>query len=78
MNRRGTYCGRCIKVCPWTRPYSFSHNVVRWAVQRSGLARRIAIQSSRLLKPDKARSEGKWWFDLEEVDGKLRIPPGIE
>ena len=78
MNKKGTYCGRCIKVCPWTRPNTFSHNLVRLAVQRSGIARRIAIQSSKILKPDKANSEDKWWFNLEEVDGKLRIPPGLE
>jgi reductive dehalogenase len=78
MNKQGTYCGRCIKVCPWTKPNTFSRNIVRWAVQRSGIARRIDIQFSKLFKPDKARSEEKWWFDLEDVDGKLRIPPGLE
>jgi epoxyqueuosine reductase QueG len=78
MNKKGTYCGRCIKVCPWTRPNTFSHNLIRWAVQRSGIARRFAIQTSKILKPDKANLEDKWWFDIEEVDGKLRIPPDLE
>ena len=74
LNKKGTYCGRCIKVCPWTKPYGRSHNVVRWAVQHSGLARRIATRASRILGPDKARYNDKWWFNLEEVEGSLRIP----
>jgi len=78
LNKNGTYCGRCIKVCPWTKPDTWSHGLVRWAVQRSSLARRIAIQSSRALKPEKAKSNGKWWFDLEEANGVVRTPPGNE
>ncbi len=75
LNKRGTYCGRCIKVCPWTKPNTLPHHMVRWAVQRSGLARRIATRASRILGPEEARHDDKWWFDLEEVEGNLVIPP---
>ncbi len=77
MNKRGTYCGRCIKVCPWTKPYTWPHGLVRWAVQHSGVARRVAVRSSKALKPDKSNSGDKWWFDLEEVDGTLKIPQDL-
>jgi reductive dehalogenase len=63
-NKKGTICGLCVKVCPWTRPFTWPHNLVRWAVQRSGLARRLAIKSSNMLGHGKIKEEGKWWFDL--------------
>jgi len=74
LNQKGSYCGRCIKVCPWTKPNTRFHNIIRWSVQRSRLARRIAIKTSKMLKPEKAMKEEKWWFDLEEVDGELIVP----
>ena len=75
LNKRGTICNRCGKVCPWTRPATWPHNLVRWAVRSSWLARRVAIKAESLLGHEKAHEEEKWWFDLEEVDGILRIPP---
>jgi reductive dehalogenase len=78
LNKKGTYCGRCIKVCPWTKPNTLPHDLVRWSVQHSGFARRIAIKASKALKPEKAESNKKWWFDLEETDGVLTIPPDID
>jgi ferredoxin len=52
LNKYGTICNTCGKVCPWTRPVGRPLNAVRWAVQKSG----------------------KWWFDLEDVDGTLVAP----
>jgi len=72
LNKKGTYCGRCIRVCPWTRPMTWLHNMVRWAVQRSGIARKIAIQASRAMKPEKVRLDDKWWFDLDESEGEIK------
>jgi len=74
LNKRGTVCNRCVKVCPWTRPATRRHNLVRWAVQHSDAARRLAIRTDRLFGHAKAHEEDKWWFDLEDVDGVLRIP----
>jgi ferredoxin len=39
----GTDCGHCMAVCPYSHPNSFMHNAVRWAVQRSGMARRGSL-----------------------------------
>jgi len=74
LNKSGTICNRCVKVCPWTNPPTWPHNLVRWAVERSDLARRLAIKSSRTLGTGKTNEKEKWWFDLEYVDGVLRIP----
>lgn len=37
----GTDCGRCMSVCPYSHPDNAAHNVVRWAIGRSGAARRL-------------------------------------
>ncbi len=73
-NQKGTGCNRCIKVCPWTRPNTLPNNMVRWAVKRSSLARRLAVKADHILDRRKANEKDKWWFDLEEVDRVLRIP----
>ncbi len=42
-NLIGTDCARCMAVCPYSHPNNAAHNLVRWAVQRSGMARRVAL-----------------------------------
>jgi ferredoxin len=42
-NQMGTDCGRCMAVCPYSHPDSSAHNLVRWAMRRSGMARRLLI-----------------------------------
>lgn len=74
LNQRGTFCGKCVKVCPWSRPYVWQHNLVRWAVDHSSLARKFAIKADTILGYGKAQEEEKWWFDLEEVDGIVGLP----
>lgn len=76
MNPKGTFCNTCVKVCPWTRPNTLPHNLVRWLVQHSALAQRLAIRVEDVLGHEKRNPRDKWWFDLEEVDGFLQIPPG--
>ncbi|HFD39163.1 MAG TPA: 4Fe-4S dicluster domain-containing protein, partial [Anaerolineae bacterium] len=40
----GTDCARCMAVCPYSHPDSVLHNLVRWAVRRSGAARRAVLR----------------------------------
>ncbi len=42
-NRVGTDCARCMAVCPYSHPNNPAHNLVRWAVRRSGAARRAVL-----------------------------------
>jgi ferredoxin len=42
-NTIGTDCGICMSVCPYSHPDNWAHNMMRWAVYRSGAARRIAL-----------------------------------
>jgi reductive dehalogenase len=73
-NPKGSGCGRCIKVCPWNKPYTPVHRAVGWAVRHSGLARSVATWADDFMGYGKPKPENKWWFDLEDVDGVLQIP----
>jgi epoxyqueuosine reductase QueG len=46
-NVTGTDCGRCMAVCPYSYPDRPVHDAVRWAVRRSGAARRAALWLDR-------------------------------
>ncbi|HUT71494.1 MAG TPA: reductive dehalogenase [Desulfatiglandales bacterium] len=73
-NKKGAGCGRCVKVCPFTRPTTWPHNMVRWLVSRFCVARRLAIKADHIIGRGDANERERWWFDLEEVDGVLSIP----
>lgn len=40
----GTDCGLCMAVCPYSHSDSWGHNLIRWAIHRSGVARRAALR----------------------------------
>ena len=42
-NAVGTDCGVCMTVCPYSHPDNVVHDIVRWAIRRSGAARRAAL-----------------------------------
>ena len=42
-NRVGSDCSVCIKVCPYAHPNTPVHELIRWAIQRNPLMRRIAL-----------------------------------
>jgi reductive dehalogenase len=42
-NAVGTDCGVCMTVCPYSHPDNVAHDIVRWAIRRSGAARRAAL-----------------------------------
>lgn len=72
-NNHGTMCNRSVKVCPWSNPPTFGHNIVRELVMHSHLAQRIAIQAAYRLGQGKSHPEDKWWFDFEYIDDSIRI-----
>ena len=70
-NAQGASCGRCIKVCPWTKPSTWYHNVAVSLSARSRLARRGLIWLDDALGYGKEDSGRKWWFDMELIDDHL-------
>ena len=45
----GTDCGICMKVCPYSKPANFAHNVVRTMIRRNPLSRRLAAIGDKVL-----------------------------
>ena len=74
-NQHGAGCGTCIKVCPWNKPSTLLHRIVNWTVRHIPLSRSIVIKADDILGYGKPKPEWKWWLDLEEVDGVLRVAP---
>jgi reductive dehalogenase len=72
-NRKGSACSRCIKVCPWNKPQGWTHDVTRWMVRHSPFLDRFVIKMDDVWGYGKQKIEDKWWFDLEEIDGILRV-----
>jgi reductive dehalogenase len=73
-NSAGASCGRCIKVCPWNKPYQGIHKAVEWVLERSSLTHRFSVWMDDLLGYGRQNVEDKWWYDLEEVEGILQVP----
>jgi len=44
----GSDCSVCVRVCPYSHPATFMHNLVRWAIRRNALARRVALWADDL------------------------------
>jgi ferredoxin len=60
----GTDCARCMSVCPYSHPDSFSHNLIRWGIARSGAFRRFALMMDDLFYGKKPRPKlGPGWVD---------------
>ncbi len=73
-NQMGSGCGSCIKACPWNKPCTPFHRAVNWTMRKVPAARRLGIWADDLMGYGKANTEGKWWLDLERVNGVLREP----
>ncbi|MBA7473035.1 3-chloro-4-hydroxyphenylacetate reductive dehalogenase [subsurface metagenome] len=75
-NQDSTGCCNCIKVCPWNKPQAWYHRAVEWSLERSKLARRLIVRLDDIMGYGKQVKEEKWWFDLKEVDGLLKLQGG--
>ena len=73
-NKLGSGCGVCMHVCPWNKPFTPFHRFVMWTVRNIPIARRLAIWGDDFLGYGEPNLENKWWFDLEDVDGVLKVP----
>jgi 3-chloro-4-hydroxyphenylacetate reductive dehalogenase len=73
-NPHGSACGRCIKVCPWNKPRGWTHDLARWTVKNAPFMDRFLVKMDDMRGYSKQDTDYKWWFDIEEVDGVLKIP----
>ena len=64
-NIAGTDCARCMAVCPFSHPDTFSHNLIRWGIARSGVFRRAALWMDDLFYGRKPPSrQAPDWVDV--------------
>jgi len=73
-NPNGSACGRCLKVCPYNKPKGWTHDAVRWMIQHTPFLDGLIARMDDAWGYGKAEKQFKWWFDLEDVDGKLVVP----
>ncbi|MCP4691191.1 MAG: reductive dehalogenase, partial [Desulfobacterales bacterium] len=73
-NQMGSGCGTCIKVCPWSKPYTPFHRAVNWTMRNAPFTRRLGIWADDLMGYGKPKPDQKWWLDLERVNGVLHPP----
>lgn len=73
-NQHGASCGTCIKVCPWSKPFTPFHRAVNWTMRHVPAARRFGIWGDDLMGYGRPDPKKKWWFDLENVDGVIQKP----
>jgi reductive dehalogenase len=61
--RVGTDCSLCLAVCPYSKPDTFYHRILRFFINRNALARRVAFHMDDLLYGRKPRHFDKpGWF----------------
>jgi len=68
-NIAGTDCSRCMMVCPFSHPDNFSHNFIRWGINKSGSFRRAALWMDDLFyggKPEKRETPA--WVDVPKQE----------
>jgi reductive dehalogenase len=73
-NQNGAACGRCIKVCPWNKPEGWTHDLVRWMIERNPFLDKLFVKMDDVWGYGKQDKRDKWWFDLEYVENVLRSP----
>ncbi len=62
-NPKGVSCGKCIKVCPWNKPEGWTHDLVRWIVERTPSMNNFFIKMDDVMDYGKPDLDKKWWFD---------------
>ena len=62
-NPHGSACGRCIKVCPWNKPEGWTHDLVRWIIERTPTMNNFFIKMDDVMGYGKPDMDKKWWFD---------------
>jgi ferredoxin len=74
----GTDCARCVALCPYSYPRSLPHNLVRWAVHRSGAARRAVLRLDRVFYgPDPAPKPAPTWLPTPPPRARSRPKTAI-
>ena len=73
--KRGSACGRCMKMCPWNREDTIAARHLTELSINVPQARPAIIRMDDEAQNGKRNLIKRWWFDLEVIDGVAQIPP---
>jgi ferredoxin len=73
--KRGSACGRCMKMCPWNREDTVEGRRLIDLSINVPQARPAIIRLDDRLQNGKRNLIKRWWFDFEVIDGVARVPP---
>jgi reductive dehalogenase len=74
-NEKGSFCGRCMKMCPWNTEGLAIHRLAGWVARRVPATHRPMAWLDDRLGNGSRNTVKRWWFDLDVVDG-VCVPPG--
>jgi ferredoxin len=77
INKSGSVCGHCTRICPWNRPNTNPSDFKDWDGDIKKLISDVNDRAAYLVEHDfrdEREETQKWWFDMEEIDGRLVIP----
>lgn len=69
-NSKGSSCGRCTKVCPFSHQGLLAHRVVLNAAMRWAWVRRLVPRLDDYFGYGEVNAVKRWWSDLEILGGK--------
>ncbi len=73
--KRGSACGRCMKMCPWNREDTVASRHLIDISIHVPQARAAIIRMDDELQNGRRNPTKRWWFDLEVIDGIAQVPP---
>ncbi len=76
-NPKGSACGRCMKMCPYTNEGLLLHRLFLWAAIKLPFTRRALARLDDLVGNGSINPVKKWWWDLEWLqEGRAVTPKG--
>jgi ferredoxin len=73
--KRGSACGRCMKMCPWNREDTAeARHLINLSINAPG-TRAAIIRLDDEQQMGRRNAVKRWWFDLEVIDGVACVPP---
>jgi reductive dehalogenase len=76
-NPGGAACGRCMKTCPFNMEGTFIERLFLWSAIHLPFTRKFIAGLDDFIGKGRINPVKKWWFNLEEVDGKLVKPKKV-
>ncbi len=73
-NAKGAGCGRCMKMCPWNNEGIMLERFAVWLSINLPFTQKFLAWLDDFVGNGKQNKERKWWFDLDNDQGKIIIP----